>query len=183
MPNPVDVEILYHLRQTFESASGLSSVTVFQGWVPNEEFEVPSLSIISGDVDRTDSQGVERTNSLGPNSLEVFFRDAEIQIPVTLELYATSKTERMNLAEPVRKVFRPDPPDKTSGQSDPQLHLTLDGHHDADAYAYLRNSTPSDSEGVGEGYFRRSFDLVCETVELTRHEYDKADFQTQIEVS
>ncbi|MFB6373333.1 MAG: hypothetical protein ABEN55_09515 [Bradymonadaceae bacterium] len=174
MARPVDDEIPYHLQEAILADPALSHLEVFLGWVRNTEFEVPSISIVPGDVDRTDTHGIERIDPVDTDTVAVFFRDTTVTLPLTLELYTTDKTERSKLTEPIRKLFHPDPPDKTSDPPGRHLELTLDKHHGAEAFLYLRNSEPSDSEGVSEGYFRRTFNVVAETVELTRHEYERA---------
>jgi len=182
MTNPVDVEIPYHLQQSVLAESSLSGLSdVFLGWVKNSEFTTPSLSIVTGDVQRTDANGIECTKDVDPDTVAVFYRDSKVVLPLTLELYATSKTERMNFAEPVRKLFHPDPSGSQAREPDRYLTRTLDGHHDAEAHLRLRDSTPSDGEGVREGYFRRTYEVMAETVELTRHEYEKATFSANLE--
>jgi len=183
MTRPVEDEIPYHLQEALLADSSLSHLEVFLGWVRNTEFEVPSISIVPGDVDRTDAHGIERIDTVDSDTVAVFFRDTTVELPLTLELYTTDKTKRSELTEPVRKLFHPDPPDQTSGPPGRHLKLTLDKHHGAEAYLYLRDSTPSDSEGVSEGYFRRTFAVVAETVELTRYEYERATITNNTNVT
>lgn len=179
MTDPVHTEIPYHLQQAIEAEPALD-VEVFRGWSNDAEFSTPSVSILPGTLERTSRNNEVYDTARSNGEVTVFWRQANVTLPLTLVLYTESKTQRMNLVEPLRGLFHPDPPDKTSGPPPEGLQVTLDNHHGATARIFLRDDDINDQEAARDGLFRHDFDVVAETVELSKQTYDEATYKTNV---
>lgn len=181
--NPIDVEVPRKLRLFLDSVGPLSSVQIFQGWLPDredEEFQVPSISIQDGGpTTETPTNYVERVDDIGSGKVAIFDRVADIEYPVRLELYAEDREKRKSLTQAVRNALVPR---RNSGfnstNANEELELTLDKHHDAKAWVFFETTEKQDEQVAREGLAQTNFDLVVETYELDRTEQDKTTYTT-----
>lgn len=185
-PNrPAKDEALYHLAQALDVSYGLSDpVEIFQGWKSDDDFEVPSVTIVAGDPVNTPQREVYNkrvadVDNDNEDEIEVTFRRAKLEIPFTLTVYTagdTPKADRGDIKLTIDEIFNPDAPDN---ESEPRnnLEVTFDDHFGARCRYILDAWSDSDSEGARGGFYRAEADVMAYTSKLTREIYEDTTWE------
>jgi len=168
-------EIRYHVALALEGIAWPELTKIYKGWVENEKFVAPSVTVLLGPGARVPARGVWAREEVAPDTVAVTFIQSKITLPVTLEMYTPNRTMQSAYMPLIRALFYPPAlPGSTNEPPAPGLELTLDEHFGAFArVVLLDDEAPEETEG---GIFRARFELECMTHEMTRTEYLKSTF-------
>lgn len=179
----VEVALVDELVRALEAVGGLAGVTVFHGRGEGE-FVVPCIEVDPGRVAREPNRKLYSSTDNGDGTIDVLWRTHRAEVPITLELFTETKTQRLGLEGFVFDLFEPAvPADGLSEPAPPGLELELAEHYNVRARLRLENDAEDDADGIGGGYYLKRFTVSALTAILQPATYSKADFAAQHETT
>ena len=173
--NPIDATI-HAVVEALRADPELVGVTFHKGWPSNADFDLPAIAVSAQRAEWTKDDGIYRVDEVDPNTVDVFFVRARQQLPLQLDLWTRSKTERAEIEPVLRAHFWPSVADESIEEPPPPgLELTIP-HHDAFVRVDIVDERRSDSGSEPNGYFRVEYSIDCEVPMLTKVRYSKAEF-------
>jgi hypothetical protein len=173
--NPIDATV-HAIVEALRADPDLAGVTFHKGWPANADFALPAIAVSAQRAEWTKDHGVYRVDEVDADTVDVFFVRARQQLPMQLDLWTKSKTERAELEPFVRKHFWPTVADDSIDEPPPPgLVLTIP-HHDALVRVDVVDENRSDSGSEPNGYFRVEYSIDAEVPMLTKVRYSKAEF-------
>lgn len=179
MPDPVQLAISALADLIRLEVSSLSNRCA-KGWPdPSEALVMPCASITHGDPDRTGHEAQEISQSpveievevvvdeevqietqIDPTNVDVAYEVADLVVPVQLDVWGRSRTERGDTAAAIRALF-------TDPEVGDDLRLTLSNYHGRLAtFQIERWRDDDDADAAKQREWRQTIELTLEVPEV-----------------
>lgn len=163
MPDPVQLAIsalAVHIRTNVAAISSRCT----KGWPdPSKDLVKPCAAITHGDPDREGHEAIEISQTAVEDdevNVDVAYEVADLTVPVQLDVWGSSRTERGDLAATIRGLF-------TDPEIGDDLRLTLSTYHDRIATFQIERWRDGDNEDAAQrSEWRQTIELTLEVPEV-----------------
>lgn len=152
-------------------------LVVLREWPRHDRLQLPTLSILSGEVTRRHAMGevvscvpvVDEDPEAAP-MVTLTRQEARLTVALTLDLWTASKTDRMTLKPHLERLFRPDP------EVPHGLELTLADSHGTAARVRWLGDQQLDADDADDAVRRLTIRAEADLTKLRVDVLPAADF-------
>lgn len=177
------------IAKALEADSRFDGLTVRRGWpgdLASDEFIMPAIAVLGDEGEPEKARRPEyRVDENEDDTITQLFERESVPLTGTIELWATSKTERAPLEIALRNLLSGGVVESFEVQEPgpPGLNLVLERYWDVGCRVRIEDSTRHDERTARLGYVRTTFDIASRAPRIEAVKYNKATVTHEVEVS